>query len=251
MELYGRMLKFGGISMAFAGGSVDCISRSRAGRLAKAIVSFAVIPILFASSETQTFNIAVHDVAGRPITRATARLISLDRAFEVNADADGQLEFNGVIPGIYDVEVSAEGFSTRTYRGMHISGGDSKLLDVVLNRVDHVPDHCGFLNTLHYAAIASEAERLSGRVIDQDHNKGIKGVKIELTEAASGTSISQTVSDPNGNFAFHDLPAGRYSLRASMNGYEPTNMDQFLVPHDNLTTVHIGLDKRGHLHICQ
>ena len=237
--------------MSFAEESVGSILRSGAGRLAEAIVSFAAIPILFASSETQTFTIAAHDVAGRPITRATARLLSLDRAFEVNPKADGHLEFNGVLPGIYDVEVSAEGFSMRTYGGMRISGGDSTLLDVVLNRINHEPDHCGFLNTLNYEAIASEAKRLSGRVIDQDNNKGIRGVKKELMDAAAGTSSSWTVSGPNGNFAFRDLPAGRYSLRASRNGYEPTDMDQFLVPRDNLTTLHIGLDKRGHMHICQ
>ena len=76
--------------MSFGGESVRSILRSGAGRLAKAFVSFGAIPILFASSETQTFTIAVHDVAGRPIARATARLLSLDRAFEVHAEADGQ-----------------------------------------------------------------------------------------------------------------------------------------------------------------
>lgn len=235
--------------MSLAGEWVKSILRSGAGRLAKAIVFFA-IPILFAGSETQTFTIAVHDVTGRAIPRATARLLSLERAFEVTGKADGQLKFNDVLPGIYDVEVSARGFSMGTYRGVRISGDDSKLLDVVLNG-PHWPDGCGFVNSLNYEAITSEAERLSGRVIDQDHNKGIRGVKIELMDAGAGTSISWTVSGPDGNFAFPDLPAGRYNLRASRNGYEPTGMDHFLVPRDNLTILHIGLDKRGHMHVCQ
>jgi hypothetical protein len=237
--------------MSFGEESVRSIFRSGARRLAKAIAFFTAIPILFASSEMQTFTIAVHDVAGRPITRATARLLSLEHAFEVHAQADGHAEFNGVLPGIYDVEVSAAGFSMRRYPATPISSRDSKLLGVVLDRVNHVPDHCGFLNTLNYAAIASEAERLSGRVIDQDNNKGIRDVKIELVDAAAGTSITWTLSGPNGYFAFPDLPAGRYRLRASRNDYEPTGMDQFLVPRDSLTTLHIGLDKRGHMHVCQ
>lgn len=90
-----------------------------------------------------------------------------------------------------------------------------------------------------------------GYVIYEDTGKGISGVKIELINAASYTKIGATVSGPNGNFAFGDLPAGHYTVRASKNAYEPTEITEFLVPRENLTILHLGLDKRGHMHICQ
>jgi hypothetical protein len=68
---------------------------------------------------------------------------------------------------------------------------------------------------------------------------------------SSNTEFAVTVSERNGDFAFRDLPAGRYSVNASKNGYEPTEITQFLVPLENLTILRIALDKRGHMHVCQ
>jgi Carboxypeptidase regulatory-like domain len=146
--------------------------------------------------------------------------------------------------------VSANGFRWRIYPDLHIPRSDSQPLDVFLNPASQ-PDHCGYVNTVDYEAVGLEARILSGYVIYEDTGKGISGVKVELKNAASGSNVGATVSGPDGTFAFRDLPAGRYSVRASRNAYEPTEMTQFLVPRENLTILHLGLDKRGHLHICQ
>jgi hypothetical protein len=232
--------------LPFVGGlNIRAASGSR--RRAAAIVFVAAIPGLLRSFEDQTFTVAVHDVTGSRISGAKARLLSLDRVFEVKAKADGELQFNGVIPGTYDLDVSANGFRRRVYPDLRIPSSSPQAMDVVLNPETQ---NCGCVNTLDYEAFRPEASILSGYITYEDTGKGISGVKIELN-AASGTKIGATASGPNGNFAFHDLPAGRYSVRASKTAYEPTEIMQLLVPLENLTILHLGLDKRGHMHICQ
>jgi carboxypeptidase family protein len=216
-------------------------------RLAAAIVFVTAAPGLLRSFESQTFTVAVHDVSGSRVSGAKARLLSLDRVIEVKAKAAGELQFNGVIPGTYDLEVSANGFRRRVYPDLRIPSSDSQPMQVVLNPETQ---RCGYVNTLDYEAFRPEASILSGYVIYEDTGKGISGVKIELN-GASGTKIGATVSGPNGKFAFPGLPAGRYSVRASKNAYEPTEIAQMFVPRENLTILHLGLDKRGHMHICQ
>jgi hypothetical protein len=216
-------------------------------RFVAAIAFVAAVPGLLRSFENQKFTVAVHDVAGSRVSGAEARLLSLDRVIEVKAKADGELQFNGVIPGTYDLEVWGNGFRRRVYPDLRIPSSDSQPMQVVLNPETQ---HCGYVNTLVYEAVRPEATGLSGYVIYEDTGKGLSGVKIELN-AASGTRIGATVSGPKGNFTFRDLPAGRYSLRASRNAYEPTEITPLLVPRENLTILHFGLDKRGHMHICQ
>ena len=219
--------------------NIRAVSESR--RLVATIVFVAAVPALLHSFENQTITVAVHDVMGSGIPGAKARLLSLDRVFEVKAKADGELKFNAVVPGTYDLEVSASGFRQRIYPDLLIPRSDSQPLDVFLNLASQ-PDHCGYVNTLDYEAVRAGARILSGYIIDEDTGKGIRGVKIELKNAVSDSNIGATVSGPNGTFAFSDLAAGRFSVRASRNAYEPTEMTRFLVPRENLTILHIGLD---------
>lgn len=169
-------------------------------RLVATFVFVAAVPGLLRSLVNQTITVAVHDVFGSQIPGAKARLLCLDRVFEVKAKGDGELRFNGVVPGTYDLEVSANGFRQRVYRDLVIPSSDSQSTDVVLNHASQ-PDHCGYVNTVDYEAVRPEARILSGFVISEDTGKGISGVKIELINAASDTKIGATVSGPNRNFA--------------------------------------------------
>ena len=213
-------------------------------------VFVAAAPVLLFSFQNQTITVAVYDPGGSRIPGSKARLLSMDRVYEVKAKADGEVHFDGVVPGTYDLEVSASGFRPKSYPDLRIPGSGSLPVSVSLDLAS-IPDHCGYLTTLDYQAIAPEARTLSGLVVDEDNRKGIRGVKVELINSSAPTKIVSTVSGVNGKFTFSDLPPNRYSLRASRNGYEPTEVTQFLVPRENLTILHLALDKRGHMHICQ
>ena len=214
------------------------------------IVLAAAVPGLLRSSGTQTFSVKVHDVMGSPVRGAEARLLSIERVYVIKAKADGELRFNDVVPGVYELEVSANGFRPRNHSDLRIPSGDSLAIEVTLDHAP-IPDHCGYVNTVDYEALGGKTRILSGHVIYEDTGKSLTGVKIELLDTSSNTENGATVSDRNGDFAFRDLPAGRYSVRASKSGYESTEITRFLVPRENPTVLRLGLDKRGHMDVCQ
>jgi hypothetical protein len=214
-------------------------------RLVTTLVFVTALPGLLRSFQTQTNTVVVHHVAGSPIPGAKARLLSLDRVLEVKANADGELVFNGVAPGTYKLEVTVRGFRGRVYPDVRIPIREP--MDIVLT--PEIP--CGIGNAVDYEAVRPEASRLSGYAIDEDTGKGISGIKIELMDATSHSKVGETVSGRNGDFAFHDLPPGRYRVQASKYAYEPTEISEFLVPRENVTILHLHLDRQGHMHICQ
>jgi hypothetical protein len=213
-------------------------------------VFLVALPCLLLSVENQTLTVRVHDVSGLQVRGATARLLSVDRVFEAKAKADGALQFAGIVPGTYDLEVSASGFGRRIFPDLRVAGSDQPL-DVSFDHPLHLPDHCGHMNTVDYEARGLDGRTLSGYVIYEDTGKGISGVHIEVINAESGVTMGATVSGSHGVFAIHDLPAGRYNVRASKNAYDPAEITQFFVPRENMTILHLSLDKRGHNHICQ
>jgi hypothetical protein len=109
---------------------------------------------------------------------AKARLLSIERVYEVKAKADGDLQFNSVVPGIYELEVSANGFRRRNHSDLRIPIG-SQAIEVTLDHAP-IPDHCGYANTVDYEAVGGNARILSGHVIYEDTGKGLTGVKIAL-----------------------------------------------------------------------
>ena len=213
----------------------------------RALTAIAFLPVAVHASSVP---ITVHDAFGSPVRGAKARLLSLDRVFEARANAEGRLQFEGVAPGTYDLEVTAPAFISRTLPSVLVSSSDPAPLDVGL-KIASQPDHCGYVNTVDYSAITPEARGLAGKVIDEDSRRGLGGVKIELLGTETGSSVPSVISGRDGSFAISDLPPGRYGVRASKDAYWPATIEQFVVPRENLIVLHLALDKRGHMHICQ
>jgi hypothetical protein len=65
---------------------------------------------------------------------------------------------------------------------------------------------------------ATPAGRLSGRVVAGDSGRPIKRARV-LISAAELPGGRATLTDENGAFDFSDLPAGRYTINASKNGF--------------------------------
>lgn len=67
---------------------------------------------------------------------------------------------------------------------------------------------------LNLSAFAQNAS-ITGTVTDAESKKRIAGANIFISNTSKGT-----VSDANGYFALHDIPAGKYELVISNTGYE-------------------------------
>ena len=209
------------------------------------MLSLILLGVLFA----QTQIVVVHDTSGYALPHANVRFLSTDRAFQAQADVRGVAIFSDMTPGIYDVEVSVPGFRTQTIPRLNFPAINAEPLDVTLH-IANQPDHCGFVNTADYFSPAPGAQ-LSGRAIDQDSSSGLGRVKLQLLKPGSKVEVSSLLSDREGNFSFANIEAGRYDIHASKHGWRATALENFLVPRGNSTMLTIGLDRIGHLHICQ
>src|ERR1700742_4132221 len=69
----------------------------------------------------------------------------------------------------------------------------------------------------HVAFAQNETAVLTGRVIDPA-GLGVPAAKIHLTEEATGAA-RDAIPQADGLYRFELLPPGRYSIRASANGF--------------------------------
>ena len=66
-----------------------------------------------------------------------------------------------------------------------------------------------------YASTAQITQTIRGKVVDQVLQTALPGATVILAE-----SNQQTVSDSTGNFSFHNIPVGTWTLQASYVGYQ-------------------------------
>jgi len=222
---------------------------SRAWRRKAAFLMIGV-PALLRSFQTGTLAEVVRDATGSPLSGVKARLLSLDRVYEVKSRPNGTILFSSIVPGIYDLELSGPGLRSQLMPAVLIPEGDAELAGISLAPASQ-PDHCGFFRTVNYEAQRSDSIVLSGQVFDEDSGKGLGRVRVEVLDAASGTAFAAGDSGSDGAFAFSDLPPGHYKVRASRKAYEPLEVAAFIVPRENLTVLRFAIDKQSHMHICQ
>ncbi len=70
---------------------------------------------------------------------------------------------------------------------------------------------------------SDEPGELSGLVLDASNSRPMRRVQVILTPAESERSPLAMITEEDGVFEFHDLPAGRYSLSAQKQSYLPSN----------------------------
>lgn len=84
----------------------------------------------------------------------------------------------------------------------------------------------------------SETGAIGGRVINQQDNSPLEGVKLGLS--GEGADESGTSAD-DGSFEFSGLQPGHYELSASKEGFEDESLGPLVVLAEVTTTFDIGL----------
>lgn len=84
---------------------------------------------------------------------------------------------------------------------------------------------------------SQEHGRLEGRAIDRRSGEALLGVNILL----EGTVLGQ-ITDLDGRFAIARIPAGRYSLRASMVGYKMLQQNDIVIQAGKTTSLQLQLE---------
>ncbi|MGE3622091.1 MAG: carboxypeptidase regulatory-like domain-containing protein [Acidimicrobiia bacterium] len=125
---------------------------------------------------------------GAPIGGAAVSLTSGDRAYNSrSADAGGQFEVGGIVPGTYTLTVSRSG-----------SQAASRLVTLAAGQV------------LDTGAVALEPRAsIRGQTINQGTGAALAGAQIRLYLAADypNTLVATVTSDASGQFSFPDLDA--------------------------------------------
>jgi 5-hydroxyisourate hydrolase-like protein (transthyretin family) len=224
-------------------------------QLSEIVFTFAALLLSpFYKSDTLShetdFTVTVLDQTDAAIEGAVARLMSFDRVLQLKSRSDGSLPFTHVMPGTYDLEVSARGFITKKLRDVQVPRPADKPLAVTLY-VSNLPDHCGPLNLVDYSDSKSQSASISGHVIEADKDKPIAKAQINLSKSGDTHLLTNTRSGKKGEFTFEGIPPGRYSVYVKREAYWPSDIKGFFAPRENSTTLTIFLDKTNHIRICQ
>jgi hypothetical protein len=94
--------------------------------LSTILIGLVSLPLLSQSRETGAIQGKVADETGEFLPGATVRLTSpnmLGGEKTLITQANGQFRFVALLPGVYDVEVSLDGFKSQTISGIRVSAG--------------------------------------------------------------------------------------------------------------------------------
>ncbi|GLI84555.1 hypothetical protein ANABIO32_22650 [Rossellomorea marisflavi] len=156
---------------------------------------------------SRTVNIALQPLpstitgnvsSGGPIANATVVLTNSAGTVVATTTSDGagNYTFTGVVPGSYNLSVTAAGFQSQT-AGVTTVANQTSIVNFVL---------------------VANPGAISGTVRDSVTNAPIPGAVVELL-TQTGILLSSTTSDGAGAYTFANLAPGSYQVRAVAAGY--------------------------------
>jgi protocatechuate 3,4-dioxygenase beta subunit len=146
-----------------------------------------------------------------PVVDAAVRISSINSFRTVRTDARGMFSSDGLSPGRYTLEATANGLSAWNYGqdGIGRAGTPINVADRVVEGLDIVLPR--------YVAV-------SGAVVDE-HGEPVQGARVQtlqvefVTDRLVATPIGfERRTDDQGNFRLWGLPPGTYLLAATLDG---------------------------------
>jgi hypothetical protein len=190
----------------------------------------------------------VFDQTGAVIQDATLRLFSLDQFRDAKSDNQGKFAFGELPSGGYELHAYSLGFEM-TILHFAIPSTDTQPLSIILT-VSGVPSNCGQGNSGSYEPRHSEKIGLAGTVVDLDEGP-LARAKVIVSESVHNQPVATRHADNRGNFQFHDLPPGKYTITASARGYRALPSGTFWITRETLTKIDITATRNGRLFVCQ
>ena len=190
----------------------------------------------------------VLDQAGGVILNASVRLFSLQRVLETKTDEMGRFAIGDLLSGSYDLQVAHPGFKTRTVEIIQVMDRVVQEVSITL-QVQSLT--CDIKPTVSYERRSADVN-LKGSV-NRLFDGPLKKARLTLTSLESG-QIHVARSDEKGEFQLSDLEPGKYTLRATHDGYWDGETIDLRVARENLTNlspVYISRKDDHRKFICQ
>jgi hypothetical protein len=189
----------------------------------------SILPLL-AQENTASLTGTVQDPLGARLAQAHAELRSERPAgnlLQAEADNSGVYTFSALAPGTYVLRLTGSGFTRLSVKSIDISGGEQKVMPPVTLNVSVMGD-CGShaaLDSLRLLPGENRGGNLRGTVLLNKRQKsGQRLANVAITViCASGSICGTTTTDSVGEFAFVDLAAETFTVRASRAGLYPIN----------------------------
>jgi len=174
----------------------------------------------------------VVDQTGAVIPGTSVTLLSTDRAREAKTDERGQFEFANLPPGLFDLKAEHLGFKVRAIENIRVEADLDQYLSVTLDVAS-----VGSCNDVGEPKINYEMRtgtvNLIGDIADL-WDGPLEGSTVTITNLKSRKTLVVSTAK-NGQFQTADLEPGKYSLKASHDGYEELSKFTFWVTDNNLT----------------
>jgi hypothetical protein len=132
--------------------------------------------------------------------------------------------------------------------------GDAVLPPVsIILEVGPMPDMetCGSHATLKYSPPSPAPSRLSGAIRDFESKTPVANARVTVSPAGKQPVTLETRSDKRGEFAFQNLPVGRYDVRISRPHYWSEDVKGLLLPRDNGVSIEVTILQLDRMIACQ
>jgi hypothetical protein len=190
-------------------------------------------------------------MARQQISGAIIRLYSLNQVLQTKSDKAGNFQFTNLPDDVYDLEIAASGFKTKSIESIRITRPSDLYYDVAL-KIDTLG--CTPEDSISYESTGYRiGPVVTGKVIDYDTHRPISRVEVRLFHTTD-KPVSGSLTDDRGEFRFSPrdiMSPGRYFLKTTRRGYRTTISQQFWVTQAGQTVVSVRQLKNGMMIVCE
>jgi hypothetical protein len=163
--------------------------------------------------------------SGLPVKNASVQISQGGTVVQtVTTDVAGNYSVFGVAPGIYDLTVTARGYSASANANVVVAGGSATLLNAALHAAPAA--NAGQLPTIGAALAQARAltgeTTVAGRILETSAGLPVGSAAVALERGSAVVRSATTASD--GSFSIQNVAPGDYSLLITANGYQTTRI---------------------------
>src|SRR5215475_12208392 len=204
-----------------------------------AILASAQAPIRINGSVTDSFSAPIHG--------AQVSLYSLERILQTSSDASGRFQFNNVPTGVYEFEVTAQGFQTMTRPALKVTdltygetANKPSDLSVTLKIASSGTQCVPFDSVVYGAKKVNDTTVLSGVVVAREANTRMPIPNAQVFLFKMDLVMGAQRTNEQGDFQFNSVIPGRYSILLRHPAYNEQKSNLFWVASEN--TTHVTLE---------